>query len=61
MTSKKESSKIKKLLNKKDKDQNTPLDLAIMNGNSEYVRILLDSGADFESKSKSNALHYCSR
>ena len=62
MKTKKNPEKIRKLFNTKDKDDNTPLDLAIMSGSCDVVKILLDQGAEISKyRQKTNALHYCSR
>ena len=36
----------KKILNIKDRDENSPLDLAIVSGSPEVVKILMDNGAE---------------
>ena len=52
----------KKILNIKDRDENSPLDLAIVSGSPEVVKILMDNGAEIKKKEKkTNALHFCSR
>ena len=62
LTSNKDTKKIRKNFNLKDKDGNTPLDLAIMVGSSNAVKLLLGHGAEIKkNKQKTNALHNCSR
>ena len=52
----------KTILNIKDKDENTPLELAISGGNPGVVGILMEYGAEIKKdKQKTNALHHCSR
>ena len=62
MTRRKSQEKISELFNNKDRDDNTPLDLAIASGSSEVVRIRLEHGAEVQKfKQKKNALHFCAR
>ena len=62
MTTGKSLEKISKIFNNKDRDDNTPLDLAIGSGSREVVRILLEHGAEVQKyKQKTNALHFCAR